>query len=135
MITAQPPQPSAPSRSPASQKPKKPAHTGSIAKAIAVRAALDLPLRPGLDEEPERAREDAGDEQRAPDGPATRHLDLPERDRDEREAAERGEHLRLRERDGVVAGRVALHQHDLERVGGRAGEHEQVADRIARADA
>ena len=40
MITAQPPQPSAPSRSPASQKPKMPAKTGSSAKASAVRAAL-----------------------------------------------------------------------------------------------
>ena len=40
MITAQPPQPTAPSRSPASQKPKKPAKTGSIANASAVRVAL-----------------------------------------------------------------------------------------------
>ena len=40
MISAQPAQPSAPSRSPASQKPKMPAKTGSIANAIAVREAL-----------------------------------------------------------------------------------------------
>ena len=95
----------------------------------------DPPLRPGLDEEAERAREDPGDEERAPDRPPVRHLDLAERDGDDGEAGERGEHLGLRERERVVAGRVALHQRDLERVGGRAGEHEQVAARIAGADA
>ena len=40
MIRAQPPQPTAPSRSPASQNPKNPAKTGSIANASAVWVAL-----------------------------------------------------------------------------------------------
>ena len=39
MISAAPAQPAAPSRSPASQKPKTAVQTGSIAKASAVRAA------------------------------------------------------------------------------------------------
>src|SRR5688500_10814373 len=39
-------------------------------------SGADPPLRPGLDEEAERAREDPGDEERAPDRPAARHLDL-----------------------------------------------------------
>src|SRR4029077_7698817 len=40
MITAQPPQPSAPSRSPASVYPKSAAQTGSSVKTSAVRVAL-----------------------------------------------------------------------------------------------
>ena len=40
MITAQPAQPTAPRRSPASAKPKIPANTGSSAKTSAVRVAL-----------------------------------------------------------------------------------------------
>ena len=39
-------------------------------------------LRPRLDEKSERTREDAGDEQRAPDRPAARQLDLAERNGD-----------------------------------------------------
>src|SRR6185436_8120276 len=42
MISAAPVQPHAPSRSPASQKPKNAAKTGSSAKASAVRVALRL---------------------------------------------------------------------------------------------
>src|SRR6266704_867728 len=41
-IAAQPPQPSAPSRSPASVNPKSAVQTGSMAKASAVRVALVL---------------------------------------------------------------------------------------------
>ena len=59
-----------------------------------------------------------------------RYLDLARGDGDEREAAERGEQLDLGERDRVVARRVALHQDDLERVRGRAGEHERIADGV-----
>ena len=92
-------------------------------------------LRPRLDEEAERAREDARHEQGAPDRPAARHLDLAERDGHDREAAEGRQHLRLCEGDRVVAGRVPLHQRDLQRIGGRAGEHEQVADGVAGTDA
>ena len=72
MITAQPSQPTAPSRSPASVKPKNAAQTGSSENASAVCVARRAPLRPRLGEERERAREDAGHEQRAPDRPAVR---------------------------------------------------------------
>ena len=92
-----------------------------------------LALRPGLDEKPERAREDARHEQRAPDRPAVRHGGS--RDRREREPDERDHHLDEREGDRVVPGRVALHQHDLERVDGRRREHEQVAARRPAVDA
>src|SRR3712207_7186496 len=50
------------------------------------------------------------------------------------EPGERGEHLHEGERDGVVARRIALHQRDLERVGGGAEQHERVTRRIAGAD-
>ena len=93
------------------------------------------PLRPDLHEVAERAREDACDEQRAPDDPAARELEVAERERDRREGGERGDHLDERERNRVVHPRVALHQRDLERVGGRPAEHEQVADGIADAHA
>ncbi|MBA3432718.1 MAG: EamA family transporter [Actinobacteria bacterium] len=63
-----------------------------------------------------------------------RHLDLPERDGDDREAGERSEHLRLGERDRVEARRVTLHQDDLHGIGGGAEENEEVAERIAGAD-
>ena len=125
MISAAPIQPHTPSRSPASQKPKNAAKTGSSAKASAVRVALS-PLRPGLDEEAERAREDASDEERAPHRPAARHLDLPERDRDDEEADEGRRHLREGQRDGVEPRRVPLHQDDLHRIDRRGAEHERV---------
>ncbi len=93
------------------------------------------PLRPGLHEERERAREDAGHEQRAPDRPAVRRLELPGGERDQEETGERGEHLDERERDRVVERREALHQHDLQRVDRRAREHQQVSARRARVHA
>ena len=116
MITAQPSQPTAPSRSPASVKPKNAAHTGSSENTSAVRVALVAPLGPGLDEERERAREDAGHEQRAPDRPAVRQLELPGSDSDDEQTGERDEHLDERERERVVPWGVPLHQHDLQRV-------------------
>ena len=67
-----------------------------------------LPLRPGLNEEGERAREDAGDDQRSPHRPAARQLDLAGASATSEEARERGDHLDLREtRAGRSAARTA----------------------------
>jgi len=59
---------------------------------------------------------------------AAHHCDHPE-------SHTGGEHLDERERDRVVARRVALHQHDLQGVDRGAGEHEQVARGRAGVDA
>src|SRR5919197_4882068 len=85
------------------------------------------PLRPGLYEEAERAREHARDEQRPPDGPAARCLEVRTRGGDRAEGGAGGEHLDECERDGVEAPRDALKQDDLERVHRRGGEHERIA--------
>ena len=128
MITAQPSQARPPSRSPASVKPKNAAQTGSSENTSAVCVARRAPLRPGLREERERAREDAGDEQRAPHRPAVRHCELAgRRSRSTSRPAQAAEHLDEREGERVVARREPLHQDDLQRVDRGAGEHEQVA--------
>ena len=134
MINAQPVQPSAPRRSPASQKPKMPAKTGSIANAIAVREALIRRCAQVWTRKPSALAKI----------PVTRSAyhtvhplgssSWPSATGDDGEARECGEHLRLRERDGVVARRISLHQHDLERVRGGAEQDEQVAARIADTD-
>ena len=135
MISAQPPQPIAPSRSPASQKPKIPAHTGSIANASAVRVALVRRCAHVWTRKASALAKMPVTSSALQTVQPARHLDLAERDRDDCEAGEGREHLGLSEGDRVVARRIALHQDDLQRVGGRPQEHEQVAERIARADA
>ena len=88
-------------------------------------------LRPRLREERERAREDAGHEQRPPDRPAVRDGELTGEHGDDEQPRERGQHLDERERERVVPRRVALHQHDLQRVDRGAREHEQIPERRA----
>ncbi len=134
MITAQPSQPTAPSRSPASVKPKTAAQTGSSENASARLRRARTPLGPGLDEERERAREDARHDQRTPDRPAVRPRELAGRHRDDEQTDEREDHLDEREGKHVVLRRIAFHQHDLERVDGRAGEHEELAGRAGAVD-
>ena len=101
--------------------PKKAAHTGSSENASAVRVALVRRCAQVCDEERERAREHARDDQRAPDRPAVRHASCPRASATTSSPANAAEHLDQRERERVVARREALHQHDLERVDGRAG--------------
>src|SRR5204863_604138 len=91
-------------------------------------------LRPGLDEESERAREDSGDEEGAPDRPSVRRRELAAGEGRGEEAGEGGEHLDEGEGDRVVAGREALHEDDLERVDGGGAEYEQVPRRRAGLD-
>ena len=87
-----------------------------------------MPLSPSLGEERERAGEDAGHDQRAPDGPALRHRHTVDDERNGEQADEGGDHLDERERERVEPRREPLHQDDLERVDGSSTEHEEVAD-------
>jgi hypothetical protein len=73
------------------------------------------------------AREHSGDDEGCPDRPAARHGELPEREREDEEAGEGGGHFDEREGEGVVAGRVALDHHDLQRLRQSAGKHKEVA--------
>ena len=88
-------------------------------------------LRPRLREKRERAREDAGHEQRPPDRPAVRDGELTGEHGDDEQSRERGQHLDEREGERVVSRRVALHQHDLQRVDRGARKHEQIPERRA----
>ena len=84
-------------------------------------------LSPRLHEVTESARKDARHDQRAPDRPTTRQLDLTRSDGNHCEADERSDHLRSRERERIEARRKPLHQHDLQRVQRRSGEDQQIA--------
>ena len=105
MITTQPIQPTEPSRSPASVKPKNAAHTGSSENASAVRVALvrrcahvcarnasALAKTPVTSSAPHTVQ---------PCGT----LELAGGERDHEQPGERGEHLDEREGDRVVARR------------------------------
>ena len=129
MITAQPAQPSAPSRSPASVKPKSAAHTGSSVKTSAVRFALVRRCA-------QVCTRNASALANTPVTSSAPHTVQPcgtssGRERRDREHRERREHHQQREPERVVARREALHQQDLQRVDRGAREHEQVADRRA----
>ena len=85
-------------------------------------------LHPGRDEVSERAREDAGHDERVPGLGVVRGLDLSRGDRDGREPDERDRHLQERECPCVVARRKPLHRDDLQRLGDRVREHEHVPE-------
>ena len=89
-------------------------------------------LHPGRDEVAERAGEDAGDDERVPDGAAVgqRRARLA-RAAITANASARDGHLQERERAGVVPRREPLHRDDLERLGDGVAEHERVAERRA----
>ena len=121
MITAQPSQPTAPSRSPASVKPKNAAQTGSSENASAVCVALvrrcaqvwarnasALAKTPVTISAPQTVQP-CGTAQLARRASATTSS-----------PTKAASHLDERERERVVARREALHQDDLERVDGGA---------------
>ncbi len=107
--------------------PKNAAHTGSSENASAVRVALVRRCA-------HVCARNASALANTPVTTSALHtvqpcgiVKLARGERDDEQPGERAEHLDQRERDRVVARREALHQHDLERVDGRARQHEQVA--------
>ena len=130
-ITAQPAQPSDPSRSESEQHAEERRERRLEREHERGPRGRRAGLHPGRDEVAERPREDAGDDEREPDGAALGHRELAPRDGDHGEREARDRHLQERERARVVARREALHRDDLERLRDRVAEHERVAERRA----